>query len=287
MALRILFVLASFAGLAQAARLAASANDATRRRKCKVDTVGGKCGPLKKCCDGLSCQPGVQKCYNKPRQWGQPCVAGHPCGTNLSCQPGVHKCYNVPRQLDEPCSAGFKCGTDLYCKGGVHKCKSTLERYDPCARGFDVNADLCGCEKPTCIGSRGCVCSNRAPLLPNCGASFPCAPRLDIDLPDLTGVYVNNPGGQTRTLTQSPTEGSTAEGTVAERDWHYIVKWVTLGMDPISGQVSAEYQMIPRWGTVNGGTELTQYAGTISGSPGSYRITWSGDWAPGEYVQQS
>jgi hypothetical protein len=44
----------------------------------------------------LSCQPGVQKCYNSPRQAGEPCVAGYPCGSGLACAAGSQICYTLP-----------------------------------------------------------------------------------------------------------------------------------------------------------------------------------------------
>jgi hypothetical protein len=44
-----------------------------------VSKVGAKCMPgdaAKDCCAGLSCHPGVSRCYNEPRLLKQPCVPG-------------------------------------------------------------------------------------------------------------------------------------------------------------------------------------------------------------------
>merc|ERR1719219_3245967 len=44
------------------------------------------------CADGLSCQPGVHKCFDLPRKLGQPCAAGHGCGKRLKCQAFTQVC---------------------------------------------------------------------------------------------------------------------------------------------------------------------------------------------------
>ena len=49
------------------------------------------------CASGLSCQPGVHKCYHSPREFGEPCSAGYGCGSGLSCQPGVQRVRKLPQ----------------------------------------------------------------------------------------------------------------------------------------------------------------------------------------------
>ena len=44
------------------------------------------------------------------------------CGCGLSCKPGVHRCYHVPRRFKEPCSFGYSCRHGLYCQPGAHRC---------------------------------------------------------------------------------------------------------------------------------------------------------------------
>ena len=113
--------------------------------------IGSACHATRPCGKGLSCQPGVHKCYPTKRLEGQPCSAGfgcasglsceagshvcrakgkvgdschatRPCDKGLSCHPGIHKCYNKPRQVTEPCSAGFSCGKGLVCQPFSQRC---------------------------------------------------------------------------------------------------------------------------------------------------------------------
>lgn len=55
--------------------------------------AGDPCHLTRPCRDGLSCQPGVHKCYHYPREYDEPCVAGHPCAEGLSCAPGRDSCW--------------------------------------------------------------------------------------------------------------------------------------------------------------------------------------------------
>lgn len=74
------------------------------------------------------------RCY-KVQKHGQGCWADAPCGDGLSCQPGVHKCYNSPRKAGEPCSAGYGCVDGLYCQSFLHKCVPKTIDYNsnsPC-----------------------------------------------------------------------------------------------------------------------------------------------------------
>jgi len=54
--------------------------------------VGDGCWVFDPCCDGYSCQPGVQECYHHPRWLGEPCSAGFECGPGLQCYPVIHTC---------------------------------------------------------------------------------------------------------------------------------------------------------------------------------------------------
>lgn len=91
-------------------------------------TWGESCSAARPCDSGLTCQPGVHKCYSSPRKHGEPCVAGHECGPGLSCHPGVHKCLSIPRAPGEACSAGYPCDADSQCASGEQICVQTSTR---------------------------------------------------------------------------------------------------------------------------------------------------------------
>ena len=59
---------------------------------CSGQDVGQGCSLFCQCRAGLSCQPGVHKCYHVPRKLGEPCAAGHPCAPGFYCQYLAHKC---------------------------------------------------------------------------------------------------------------------------------------------------------------------------------------------------
>ena len=65
-----------------------------------------------------TCEAGAQRCA-PPGQYGERCHATRPCGSGLTCQPGVQKCFHVPRRHGEPCVAGYECGPGLSCEPGV------------------------------------------------------------------------------------------------------------------------------------------------------------------------
>ena len=74
------------------------------------------------------------RCY-KQQKFGQGCSIDSRCGPGLSCQPGVHKCYHSPRKAGEACSAGYSCGAGLYCQSFLHKCVAKSINYNsnsPC-----------------------------------------------------------------------------------------------------------------------------------------------------------
>jgi hypothetical protein len=102
--------------------------------------AGDTCHATRPCGNGLSCQPGVHRCYHSPRQYEEPCIAGHECGDGLSCHPGVHKCYHSPRRHKEPCAAGQECGPNLKCAPILQICVySYLPIYngDACRAIYD------------------------------------------------------------------------------------------------------------------------------------------------------
>ena len=65
-----------------------------------------------------TCEAGVQRCA-RPGEYGERCHVTKPCGSGLTCQPGVQKCFHVPRRHGEPCVAGYECGAGLSCEPGV------------------------------------------------------------------------------------------------------------------------------------------------------------------------
>ena len=105
------------------------------------------------CAPGLSCQPGVLKCFNNPRQFDEPCAAGIECGENLNCHPGVQKCLHVPRGEGEACSAGYDCDVGMQCASGEHICTNVQSRGEgafcdgvtrQCADGYNCNFYVLG-----------------------------------------------------------------------------------------------------------------------------------------------
>lgn len=117
------------------------------------------CHLTKPCAVGLSCQPGLQRCFNNPRSLHEPCSLGFSCSSGLSCAPGFQACFHHPRRAGEPCSAGFPCATDLSCHPGLQKCyhKPRLEN-EPCSAGFEcastLSCFLCGRLLATCEMAR-------------------------------------------------------------------------------------------------------------------------------------
>lgn len=107
------------------------------------------CHWTKPCKQGLSCQPGVQKCFNVPRRLHEPCSLGYACGQGLSCAPGFQACYNHPRLAGQPCSVGYPCAPGLSCHPGIQKCyhEPRLEN-EPCSAGFgcapSLSCSICG-----------------------------------------------------------------------------------------------------------------------------------------------
>jgi hypothetical protein len=119
-----------------------------KKKKCKVTTVGGGCSAFKKCCDGLSCQPG--KFFLATAS--APCSSLTHCSLrSLDASPlsprspllaGKQKCYHKPRWLHEPCVAGHPCSDStsegsLSCHPGIHKCYHHPRQVgEPCSAGF-------------------------------------------------------------------------------------------------------------------------------------------------------
>jgi len=94
--------------------------------------VGDTCHLTKPCGSGLSCAPGVQRCYHSPRQEGEPCVAGYGCGGNLTCEAGSQVC-RAPGKLGDACHATRPCGSGLSCAPGVQRCyHSPRQVGEPC-----------------------------------------------------------------------------------------------------------------------------------------------------------
>lgn len=162
--------------------------------------AGKGCSVFKQCCDGLSCQPLVQKCYHSPRQVGEPCSAGYGCGPGLTCEAGSQKCRGPGREgdpchLTRPCGAGLTCeagtqrckapgrvgdgchatrpcGPGLTCQPGVQKCfHSPRLEGEPCSLGFECGGALT-CE----AGSQ--VCRRPSQEGETCHATRPCGPGL-------------------------------------------------------------------------------------------------------------
>ncbi len=134
--------------------------------------LGEGCSIIHPCGDGLSCQPGSQKCYHKPRQSGEPCSAGYSCGDGLSCQPGSQRCYHKPRAEGEPCSAGYGCGSGLTCEAGSQKCVAPGKVGDACHATKPCGSGL-SCQP----GSQKCYHSPRADGEP-CSAGYGCGTNL-------------------------------------------------------------------------------------------------------------
>ena len=129
--------------------------EAFRQRCATPSGYNEVCHLTKPCGGGLTCQPGVQRCFNSPRQLFEPCSLGYPCDSGLSCAPGIQVCYNHPRLAGQPCSIGFPCAAGLSCQPGVQKCfhKPRLAN-EPCSAGFDcipaLSCSLCGRLLATC-----------------------------------------------------------------------------------------------------------------------------------------
>ena len=134
--------------------------------------LGEGCSAFHPCGDGLSCQPGSQKCYHKPRQSGEPCSLGYSCGSGLSCQPGSQRCYHKPRTEGEPCSAGYGCGSGLTCEAGTQKCVGPGKVGDACHLTKPCGSGL-SCQP----GVQKCYHSPRLAGEP-CVAGYGCGPNL-------------------------------------------------------------------------------------------------------------
>lgn len=80
--------------------------------------VGDPCWALCQCRAPNTCEAGVQRCVS-PGKLNDHCHLTRPCGRGLSCHPGIQKCYHVPRRLYEPCVAGYECGSGLSCQPGI------------------------------------------------------------------------------------------------------------------------------------------------------------------------
>jgi hypothetical protein len=126
------------------------------RQRCVAPSGYQKsCHWTKPCKKGLTCQPGVQRCFNSPRKLDEPCSLGFPCDSGLSCAPGFQVCYNHPRLAGQPCSIGYVCAHGLSCQPGVQKCyhEPRLEG-EPCSTGIgcarSLSCSLCGSLPATC-----------------------------------------------------------------------------------------------------------------------------------------
>ena len=79
---------------------------------------GDDCSVFCKCHAPNTCEAGIQKCA-APAKYGMRCHATKPCANGLSCHPGIQKCFHIPRQLSEPCVAGHECASGLTCEPGM------------------------------------------------------------------------------------------------------------------------------------------------------------------------
>ena len=129
--------------------------EAFRQRCVEPSGYQESCHWTKPCREGLTCQPGLQRCFTSPRRLHEPCSLGFPCAAGLSCAPGIQVCYNQPRLAGQPCSVGYACAHGLSCQPGVQKCyhKPRLES-EPCSAGFgcarSLSCSLCGSPVAVC-----------------------------------------------------------------------------------------------------------------------------------------
>lgn len=129
--------------------------EAFRQRCTRLSNYKETCHLTKPCERGLSCQPGIQRCFNAPRQLHEPCSLGFRCASGLSCAPGFQQCFNHPRLAGQPCSAGYPCKPGLSCHPGVQRCYHTpRDENEPCSLGFGcprgLTCSLCGGVLATC-----------------------------------------------------------------------------------------------------------------------------------------
>lgn len=80
--------------------------------------AGDVCSAFCRCHSLNTCEAGTQRCA-RPGVQGDRCHVTRPCAAGLSCHPGVQKCFHVPRRHGEPCVAGYECGSGLSCEPGV------------------------------------------------------------------------------------------------------------------------------------------------------------------------
>lgn len=129
--------------------------EAIRQRCNTLSTHNEVCHLTRPCAGGLSCQPGIQRCFNSPRKLHEPCLLGFPCGPRLSCAPAFQVCFDHPRRAGQPCSTGYPCKLGLSCHPGEQRCYHVprLER-EPCSLGFGcsggLSCSLCGTLLATC-----------------------------------------------------------------------------------------------------------------------------------------
>ena len=155
------------------------------------------------CCDGLSCHPGIHRCYHNPRRTGEPCAAGIPCRSGLTCEAGSQVCQR-PGSLGEPCHLTQPCGAGLSCQPGENKCyRHPRWPRDPCDASH-------GCQVGFQCQSGGCVPGR----LDAYRGNWPCN-QLRVD--DLAEFAVSSGRTMTYSFGQSRGDGtlSTIEhGTV-------------------------------------------------------------------------
>jgi hypothetical protein len=123
--------------------------------------LGEGCSAFKPCGDGLSCQPGMQKCFHKPRKRDEPCVLGHGCGDGLTCEAGTQKCVG-PGAVGDACHLTKPCGSGLTCEAGRQKCVAPARDGESCHATKPCGSGL------TCMpGSQTCSAAGRPIALPN------------------------------------------------------------------------------------------------------------------------
>lgn len=101
------------------------------------------------CRPGLSCDPGVGRCYHSPRREGEPCSGGasNGCGDGLTCDPGLRVCKQVGGGVGDGCHATRPCASGLTCVAGSFVCQAPGgigDRCDiarPCASGLTCEAE--------------------------------------------------------------------------------------------------------------------------------------------------
>ena len=79
---------------------------------------GDSCSVFCHCKSPNTCEAGFQKC-RQPARYKERCHATRPCAPGLSCHPGIQKCFHLPRKLHEPCVIGHHCSSGLTCEPGI------------------------------------------------------------------------------------------------------------------------------------------------------------------------